>query len=169
MIMKQSQMMPTHSAEQAGKEDSVAHARMRVAGTDRKRCACGPLHAYSKLLPLLGTGFRGRRGEGLWCPCRGRQSEHAHCRNTLRISFCAAPGQIRSALDHYSSASQVKLKTGYSQVPRSGNEHRRLPSALTPQRGRFWRRPDREVFQSRYDILRFPLLPRTEPEDQQDS
>jgi PhnB protein len=34
MIIKQSQMMPTHSAEQAGKEDSVAHARMRFAGAE---------------------------------------------------------------------------------------------------------------------------------------
>jgi PhnB protein len=34
MIMKQSQMMPTHSAEQTGKEDKVAHARMRVAGVE---------------------------------------------------------------------------------------------------------------------------------------
>jgi PhnB protein len=35
MIMKQSQMMPTHSAEQPGKADSVVHARMRVAGVER--------------------------------------------------------------------------------------------------------------------------------------
>jgi PhnB protein len=34
MIMKKSQMMPTNSAEQAGKEDGVAHARMRVAGVE---------------------------------------------------------------------------------------------------------------------------------------
>ena len=35
MIIKKSQMMPTtHSAEQAGKEDGVAHARMRDAGVE---------------------------------------------------------------------------------------------------------------------------------------
>src|SRR5580698_6981132 len=34
MIIKKSQMMPAHSAEQAGQEDGVAHARMRVAGVE---------------------------------------------------------------------------------------------------------------------------------------
>ena len=34
MIMKQSQMMPRQTAEQAGKEDGVVHARMSVAGVE---------------------------------------------------------------------------------------------------------------------------------------
>ena len=34
VIMKQSQMTPRQSAEQAGKEDSVVHARMNFAGVE---------------------------------------------------------------------------------------------------------------------------------------
>ena len=34
MIIKKSQMMPTHPAEQAGKEDGIAQARKRVAGVE---------------------------------------------------------------------------------------------------------------------------------------
>ena len=34
VIMKQSQMMPRQTAEQAGKEDGVVHARMSVAGVE---------------------------------------------------------------------------------------------------------------------------------------
>lgn len=34
MIMKQSQMMPAQSAQQASKEDNVVHARMSIAGVE---------------------------------------------------------------------------------------------------------------------------------------
>jgi PhnB protein len=139
VIMKQSQMMPRQSAEQAGKEDNVVHARMSFAGVelignDVPADSFLPIRS-SYLYLALDSSEDAERVYGVLAK-EGKvsmpiaetpfASRFAQLRDRFGVLW------IRSALDHYSSASQGKLKTGNSQFPRSGNERCRLPSALTP-------------------------------------